>query len=235
MKMKPILFSGSMIQALLAGRKIQTRRIVKPQPIEYEEDTWYYWGSSWDVDRMPIGPGLHSPLEFYDKQVGDLLWVRETFCLESTYEYHDVKLAPCDRPYQIEKDYEGGESFVIPHYRATEPEPHIVPNDLEDGDDDRTRWKPSIFMPRWASRITLEITDIRVERLQDITRGDCMAEGCPFPNLAKETNPVKWYKELWESINGKDSWQTNPWVWVIEFKVHHKNILAFSNEERAAA
>jgi hypothetical protein len=83
-------------------------------------------------------------------------------------------------------------------------------------------WKPSIFMPRKLSRITLEITGVRVERLQDISRGDCMSEGCPFPNISMSqpnaTNPKKWYSELWESINGKGSWSKNPWVWVIEFK-----------------
>lgn len=79
-------------------------------------------------------------------------------------------------------------------------------------------WKPSIFMPRAASRITLEINGVRVERLQDITRGDCMAEGCPFPNRAKVTDPKGWYSDLWTSINGADSWDLNPWVWVIEFK-----------------
>ncbi len=81
-----------------------------------------------------------------------------------------------------------------------------------------------LFMPRYVSRITLEITDIRVERLQDINRGDCMAEGCPFPNIAKETDPVKWFSDLWESINGPDSWDKNPWVWVIEFKPIIKNV-----------
>jgi hypothetical protein len=82
-------------------------------------------------------------------------------------------------------------------------------------------WKPSIFMPRWASRITLEITNVRVERLQDITRGDCMSEGCPFPNLnmaTTKTDPIAWFSNLWCSINGTGSWQANPWVWVIEFK-----------------
>ena len=78
--------------------------------------------------------------------------------------------------------------------------------------------RPSIHMPRWASRITLEITGVRVERLHDITRGDAMAEGCPFPNMADGDDPRKWYSDLWNSINGTDSWDLNPWVWVIEFK-----------------
>jgi hypothetical protein len=73
-------------------------------------------------------------------------------------------------------------------------------------------------MPRWASRITLEITNIRVERLNEITRGGAMAEGCPFPNMADGPDPREWFSDLWESINGKGSWDANPWVWVIEFR-----------------
>lgn len=79
-------------------------------------------------------------------------------------------------------------------------------------------WKPSIHMPRWASRITLEIVSVRLERLQDISRGDAMAEGCPFPNMAQGADPRNWYADLWNSINGPDTWATNPWVWVVEFK-----------------
>lgn len=82
----------------------------------------------------------------------------------------------------------------------------------------RYRWRPSIHMPRTASRITLEITSVRVERLQDISRGDAMAEGCPFPNMAKGDDPRQWFRGLWESINGPESWQADPLVWVVEFK-----------------
>lgn len=74
-------------------------------------------------------------------------------------------------------------------------------------------------MPRWASRITLEITGVRLERLQDISRGDAMAEGCPHQNMAHGDDPRKWYADLWNDINGPGSWDKNPWVWVIEFKV----------------
>ena len=93
---------------------------------------------------------------------------------------------------------------------------------------DAWHWKkkslPPMHMPRGLSRLTLEITDVKVERLQDISRGDAMAEGRPFPNIAKETDPVGWFKALWQSINGKDSWESNPWVWGIEFKVHKINV-----------
>lgn len=80
-------------------------------------------------------------------------------------------------------------------------------------------WKPSIHLPKAASRIWLEATDVRVERLQDISRGDAMAEGCPFPNMAQGPNPCEWFSGLWEKINGAGSWEANPWVWVISFDV----------------
>jgi hypothetical protein len=89
-------------------------------------------------------------------------------------------------------------------YRATEPEA------------DKWTWKPSIFMPRWASRITLEVTGIRVERLQDITPEDCVAEGIPWQMGPDSTKLA--FLELWESINGRGSWALNSWVWVIEFR-----------------
>jgi len=81
------------------------------------------------------------------------------------------------------------------------------------------RLRPSIHMPRWASRITLEVVSVRVERLQDISRGDAMAEGCPFPNMAKGDDPRKWYSDLWDQINGLGAWSANQWVWVVEFKL----------------
>ena len=86
-------------------------------------------------------------------------------------------------------------------------------------------------MPRWASRLTLEITDVRVERLQDIDRGDCMAEGCPFPNMAVN-DPIGWFSGLWGSIYS--NWDANPWVWVVEFKVHHCNVDALLRKREAA-
>ncbi|MDP1925734.1 MAG: hypothetical protein Q8K57_13250 [Thiobacillus sp.] len=81
-------------------------------------------------------------------------------------------------------------------------------------------WIPSIHMFRWASRITLEIVSVRIERLQDISRGDAMAEGCPFPNMADGPDPTQWYADLWQQINGSGSgsWSANPLVWVVEFK-----------------
>jgi hypothetical protein len=88
--------------------------------------------------------------------------------------------------------------------------------DYQDNVTPNFRWRPSIFMPRWASRILLEITAVRIERLQDISNADALAEGV---ELRGEMRPWAIYRELWESINGRGSWEVNPWVWVIEFRV----------------
>jgi hypothetical protein len=91
--------------------------------------------------------------------------------------------------------------------------------DYQDNVTPNFRWRPSIFMPRWASRILLEITAVRVERLQDISDTDAINEGIPdYPDFVGDS-PVEDYRTLWESINGPGSWSANPWVWVIEFKV----------------
>lgn len=227
MKEHPILFSTEMVQAILKGRKTQTRRVVKfPKWMQVDttiEDCGQVWCErELAQDRCPYG------------QVGDRLWVRETFVLESDLGW-DIKL-PTDRPIKtISDDFDNGVYHLIPHYRATEPEPNIVSEEQEDFDD-RTRWKPSIFMPRWASRITLEITGIRVERLQEIDELGALNEGTPekYWDLQQgdmQTSAgivkgpfltgtaVKAYSRLWDKINGKKhSWESNPWVWVIEFK-----------------
>lgn len=232
MKARPILFSAPMVAALLEGRKTQTRRIINPQPpkpsairsCNYSDSTGYQPPGSnkkgyeliFDIETGTIKEIKHCPFGV----AGDLLWVRETFCLESTYEYHHLARAPKDRPYKIVNYSDEGESFIIPHYRATEPEPNIVPYDLEDGLDDRTRWKPSIFMPRWASRLTLEITNIRAEELCWISEADAMEEGC----VAGLGGARGEYEKLWNKIHGAGSSDENPWVWVIEFKVHECNI-----------
>jgi hypothetical protein len=136
-------------------------------------------------------------------KIGDLLWVRETFC-------QDARFSTTYKADNAENDF-------------------ILKNELL---CKKLPWKPSIFMPRSASRITLEITDIKVERLQDITRGDCMAEGCPFPNIQHGANPITWYRDLWNSINGAGSWLSNPYVWVLEFKPHLTNIDKYKSNQK---
>lgn len=200
-KERPILFSGEMVRAILDGRKTQTRRIVKPQPIEdaqYDEfllwhggkrllDVWY--GADYVHSNQAAVERAMEKTSVYG-QPGDRLWVKETF-YDSR---HESKRCPVT-------------------YRAS-----VKPDDDVDRD---FAWRPSIFMPRWASRITLEITAVRVERLQSITLSDCANEGAP-PTHAKDNvwDSTETYRKLWDSINGKThSWASNPWVWVIEFKL----------------
>ena len=123
---------------------------------------------------------------------GDQLWVREAF----------AKIDGQTQPW-IETDY-----------RAT----YKHGDRLGDTLGIKKRWTPSIHMPRAASRITLEVTGVRVERLQDINRGDAMAEGCPFANMAAGPDPRDWYRDLWNEINGAGAWDLNPWVWCVAFK-----------------
>lgn len=201
---RPILFSGAMVKALLHGTKTQTRRVVKVQPpaATHSVSTWHhpdderkgphFW--SWGPDPMNpefdyMQPDWAHPCQY--GQPGDHLWVRETFA----YHVHAMAAA---------RDEDGPWVYAADGIHSRQPR-------LDD------KWRPSIHMPRAASRITLEVTGVRVERLQSISRGDAMAEGCPFPNMAAGPDPRKWYAELWDDINGPGAWDLNPWVWVVEF------------------
>ena len=190
MKERPILFSGAMVRALLADAKTQTRRVVKPQPA--------------------AGQGMVNAAYCGDRN----LWLRDGPCCSSdpAKEWRSPYGQPGDRLWVRE-------SFArVP--TACGSEDIVFAADYQDGSDRAAgvRYTPSIHMSRAVSRITLEITGVRVERLQDISRGDAMAEGCPFPNMAQGPDPRDWYAELWGAINGPDSWAENPWVWVVEFK-----------------
>lgn len=185
MKERPILFKGEMVNAILDGRKTQTRRVIKPQPnCVHDNHRWVWLKEKW-VD-CPYG------------QPGDRLWVRETFCdLGAGTIPGRILYRASFNDLDLEMFHQSGHGSPI--------------------------WHPSIFMPRWASRITLEIVNVRVERVQDISIADCVAEGI------KDSNDLKYlagsgiekteYCLLWDKINGKTyPWQSNPWVWVIEFK-----------------
>jgi hypothetical protein len=203
MKERPILFSAPMVRAILDGSKTQTRRIVKPQfasdavPAEMCAETaegWQTIGHSgmWWCDAAGCADdAIRCPYGI----PGDRLWVRETFAEFIDYDLIDGR------------SVELGRDFV---YRA-------------DGEDQKrhTAWRPSIHMPRAASRIDLEITGVRVERLQDISEADAVAEGVePFINSDGDMieTATTMYERLWEQINGAGSWEANPWVWVVEFK-----------------
>jgi len=184
---RPIIFSSPMVQAILAGAKTETRRV---------------------VTKTPTGRNRAS----YGAR-GDLLWVKETFVIEDSGDY--TPAVPGDgRPYREETVHEGcyeGLIRLMPHYRATESEPHIVPLDLPDDNDDRTRWTSARYMPRWASRILLGVVEVMAERLQDITDEGARAEGFS----SRED-----FATYWDSLSARRgySWQSNSRVWVIRFK-----------------
>jgi hypothetical protein len=199
-KERPILFSGPMVRAILDGRKTKTRRIVKPQP-ERQPGMCHYSPTGWAETDANGGCLCHRVVRggFWP---GQRLWVRETFdCDHCEYPHGDV-----------------AEMRTMLDYRATHDcttwEAGCPCND-ENG---RSSWRPSIYMPRWASRITLEVTGVRVERLQDISEADAMAEG--VGGRAQEdaySSCRDEFAALWDSINGKRApWESNPWVWVVE-------------------
>lgn len=229
-KERPILMSGAMVRALLDGRKTQTRRIVKNVVDSCIND----------VDGLP------SRLDIAPKnwdicphgQPGNRLWVRETWRIgawnedggeiavdyladnHSRREWLQVPEADDFEKYWLQScdecNWAGVKTDEAGKYHW---EPGQSP----------CRTRPSIFMPRWASRILLEIVSVRVERLQDISCADAKAEGiersrdgmmwCDYISASHaQINPIDSYRTLWESINGPGSWDANPWVWVIEFK-----------------
>jgi hypothetical protein len=208
---RPILFSAPMVCALLAGTKTQTRRVVKPQPppefVAYNAghastlhvpsgSESFCWSLGRSDSSQRFWPGMHESVFCPYGQPGDRLWVRETWSHDAT------DLEACRAAHE---DVMAGLSYG-PYYRATEEAPETL------------RWRSSIHMPRWASRITLEITKVRVERVREMNRGDAMAEGCPFANMADGLDPRDWYSGLWDEINGAGSWAANPWVWVVSFR-----------------
>ena len=214
-KERPILFSASMVRATLDGSKPQTRRVIKHQrDMEFDiNDPTYgpYWLSyATEADgedakvRCPFG------------KPGERLWVRETFCIESSKEVTYEPPFDDGRPIRHHNDEHWGPWWQQPHYRATDPTPELEVGTGDPG----VKWRPSIFMPRWASRIDLEITAVRVERLQSISGPDCWAEGIAHADWDPERygSVVECYRDLWESINGPGSWDANPWVWVVEFQ-----------------
>lgn len=234
MKARPILFSTPMIQALLEGRKTQTRRIVKPQPTPITDEDDFKWRTNEKVYGNPpywwASKGCEAMLGIHEMRydcpygsVGDLLWVRETFCIgEIAAGDHD----PAEKePLFVDQSSVAREEVVYKEY--------CISNDIG---IEEVIWKPSIFMPKSASRLTLEITNIRVERLQDISKQDAIAEGIEYESDSHITqrcknyisggrcpDPIFSYHTLWQKLNGKDSWAKNEWMWVIEFKVHKCN------------
>lgn len=205
MKERPIFFSGEMVRAILDGKKTQTRRIIKEQP-EVRDGM---------LELRTKKPTGKPPSSIFRTNDWSLLkeWMRTIEC-----PYGNVG----DRLWVRETwgEFVRRPGHIV--YRADDP--------LALGSSNR--WKPSIHMPRWASRITMEVTGVRVERLQDISGGDARAEGildggclncgcsepCGCDNPSPDARDTFAY--LWDSINEKSGfgWRKNPWVWVIEFK-----------------
>lgn len=218
---RPILFSAEMVRAILAGRKTQTRRVMKVQPpadavvtveryfpivFNRRGEDWYgpeVFGAHWDNDDYGLRCPYGAP--------GDTLWVREGFAVQP----------------ELWADNRGPQPI---HYTADQVIGFAGKPDTRQIEDYRS--KPSIHMPRWASRITLRITDVRVERLQDISEDDAGAEGMPDystlseasgENLAEAQTRLRWrqrqFANLYNRINGSGTWEANPWVWALSFEM----------------
>lgn len=206
MKERPILFSEPMVRALLAGTKTQTRRVVKPQPETVVGNRIKPWeGEPGVLLELMESFGRRCPYG----QPGDRIWVKEA---------HRIS------PGEDAPVFSGQISGLLRW-------PHVTYADATTKRCD-TPWqgvfgklRPSIHMPRWASRIDLDITDIRVERLQDISEADAVEEGIQEwidGGIDHDGYPRDAFRSLWESINGPGSWGANPWVWVVKFEMASK-------------
>ncbi|MGP5284227.1 hypothetical protein ACTXNJ_23945 [Pseudomonas helleri] len=207
-KERQILFLAPMVRAILEGRKTVTRRPVKATKAHADGFMMLDHGKGWRPynafgDFASDHEGMEYPIACPYGKLGDRLWVRET-CFINDYREASV-------PEQERADCEI-------HYRADG-----IP-DFE-GEEELIRWRPSIHMPRWASRILLEVTDVRVERLQDITEEQALAEGIKKHSDGGyhvedgkhfSDSPVESFACLWSSVGG--DWDANPWVWCVSFK-----------------
>ncbi|HEC2582053.1 morphogenetic protein [Raoultella ornithinolytica] len=205
MKERGMIFNGEMVRAILDGRKTQTRRIMQDQPV-LNGNFYEVFGAAWSkgMTSIPAVPGHSLSTRCPFGVVSDRIWVRETF--QGPLFDYDLMDSYCKDSTPFEKP-----EFCV--YKADEvPAPEFYDADGEL----HCRWRPSIHMPRWASRITLEITSIRVERLRSMSQEDARAEGVIAASGPMEAGLA--FRELWDSIYGPESWQANPWVWVIEFK-----------------
>lgn len=224
-KERPILFSTPMVQAILEGRKTQTRRIVSKSN-SLHSLVWDAFDWSEVYVNSPVGlkvkcKGQEELWRIWPKwEVGDILWVRE-----KTRRYYETDV-------NGNIDYD---RLVVEYATDKTEEIYLMDGDgsiamTKDGEERFVPWKPSIHMPRSACRIRLQITDIRVERLQDVSEEDAKAEGVErFPNgrwkmyglhhnVYDMPTAHDSFRTLWRTINGEESWNANPWVWAIAFK-----------------
>ncbi|EGZ4104256.1 hypothetical protein NQT86_000167 [Salmonella enterica] len=213
MKERGMIFNAEMVRAILDGRKTQTRRIMAIQPEHSElglrrvidskngrDNGKYFWSQS-DARGLKMRSKVFGcPYG----EVGDRIWVRETY-QGPLFDYE-----------HMESYLEDSSKFYKPEFCVYRADGKPAPEFYDADDNLHCGWRPSIHMPRWASRITLEITGVRVERLNSITESDAEAEGVTDTGFGDLL--VDGYRYLWKSIYGEESWAANPWVWVIEFK-----------------
>ncbi|WP_458020065.1 hypothetical protein [Klebsiella pneumoniae] len=215
MKERGMIFNSEMVRALLDGRKTQTRR-----PIKWKQTRFTEIGEREDGSKWPWSEDAEHACDFWHPcpfgAVGDRIWVRETWSSDFANYY------PNDRVWYAADNNRRLDIEVVDGVRGIySPECDVhVP----------FRWQPSIHMPRWASRILLEITNVRVERLNAISEEDARAEGiidggclnCGEPEPCGCANPepdaTDAFAYLWQSIYGQENWNANPWVWVISFE-----------------
>lgn len=208
-KERPILFSGHMVRAILNGQKTVTRREIKPSmrsadssfELHLQEDESWRPMHTFDESCLDA-KGTEHPIVCPYGQPGDRLWVREAWLADAQLD----SIAP--------RDLSQGEPIMYPADGSVRQTGCAM---ISQG-----RGRPSIHMPRWASRILLEITAVRVELLQDISEEQAEAEGVGFlrraPDADETLTAAQLFECLWSSINGDESWNSNPWVWVVEFK-----------------
>lgn len=195
MKERGMLFSGPMVKAILEGRKTQTRRVIKPQPNPIEPNRWFDRQGPENYwvswdERQPAPPSKQVWIKSPYGRPGDRLWVRETWS--------------CERWENID----GGEGWRKETLLYRADEEHSGP------------WSPSIHMPKWATRIWLRITDVRIERIDEISSEDAIAEG-----IEESLDPRVAFRALWDSINSRrgHGWDKNPWIWAITFERKEKH------------
>lgn len=224
---RPILFSGPMVRAILAGTKTQTRRLVRPQPYRTDKGLSETWTSAaidgeYLEDDVPLI--LHRDVGCPYGVPGDRLWVRETWTAAVAH-MHGLDACDCgDLNVTFAADGSTryvSDSAITAHEGATGRDWYL-PKAAQAGKN-----VPAMFMPRFASRLTLEVTEVRVQRLQDITESDILAEGVNCA-IAAERTGVPWsslptlhhaWAACWDSINAKRApWDSNPWVWAVTFR-----------------
>ncbi|POR42524.1 hypothetical protein [Methylobacterium sp. V23] len=245
---RPIIFSAPMVRALLDGRKTQTRRILKLPKWASTDPSHIEFGASGEPEVICRDTGCLAALPM-PYAVGDRLWVRENHRFAGG-RYNDGRVGEANwSEDEWFRCYGGGgcgdnwDPSFPPDWRPSE---HMQVADLtgpghdEGPDVERfaTKVLPSIHMPRWASRLTLVVTDVRVERLQDISEADAVVEGLKPDTCAGQRmwdpgtphglfgDPRVAFRMLWEDINGPGAWEANPWVAAVSFTVHRANIAA---------